>query len=118
MRLVSKRHSYLDVSVVSIFSLPCNLKNIRDLRYGYEIPGCIIFVKAVSYLPQASQILDPSIHSYVESRLFVHLTPPCNELNSHVNFLRLFLHPNEVQLITCTEVFLYVCHLEGSRTFN
>ena len=118
MRLVSKRHSHLDVSALSILSLTWNLYNIRNFRQAYEIPGCIIFVNAVIYLPQASQILDPSIHSYIEPGLCVHLTPPCNELNSHVNFLRQFLHPNKVQLITCTEVFLYVCHLEGSRTIN
>ena len=76
MRLVSKRHSYLDVSVVSILSLTCNLNNIRNFRQAYEIPGCNIFVNAVSFLPQASQILDPSIiHTWNLGFVFISHLP-------------------------------------------
>lgn len=43
-------------------SLETMLNYIRDLRYAYEIPVCIIWLRAISHLPSGSQILDPSSH--------------------------------------------------------
>ena len=93
------------------------LNYIRNLRYAYEMSVCIISVKAVSHLPQVSQTFDPNIHPYITSGLCVHSAPRCNELNGSVNFLRQFRGP-KVQFITCTEVFLYGCRVEGSRAIN